>query len=88
MKLKKGFVLHTSGSENLMVAVGKATREFSGMVRSNETAQFLLKHMEKEVTEEQLTEALMREYDVDRSTAARDVHRFAEKMQKEGFLED
>ena len=87
MKLKKGYVLHSADGENLMIATGKAAAEFNGLVRSNATAQFLLEKMQKETTEEKLTEALLAEYDVDRDTAARDVHRLVQQLSAEGFLE-
>ena len=59
MKLKKGYILHTAGDEHLMVASGKAAKEFNGLVRSNETAQFLLEQLQKDRTEDQLVDALL-----------------------------
>lgn len=35
MKLKDGFVTHNSDGEQIMVAVGEMSKEFSGLVRSN-----------------------------------------------------
>lgn len=87
MRLKKGYILHNAGGEYLMVATGKAAREFNGLVRNNETAQFLLSKLQSDVTEEQLTDALLEAYQVNRETAARDVHRLVERLTDEGFLD-
>ena len=87
MKLKDGYLLHESGRENLMIATGAAAAEFNGLVRSNDTAQFLLKCLQKNVSEQDLVQALLKEYDVDEATASRDVHGLVIKMMAEGFLD-
>ena len=87
MKLKKGYLLHESGGENLMIATGSAAAEFNGLVRSNDTAQFLLKCLQKDVSEQDLVQALLKEYDVDEATAARDVNNLVKKLKAEGFLD-
>ena len=40
MKLNKGFITHNDGSEKLLVSTGAS--KFSGLVRSNETAGFII----------------------------------------------
>ena len=87
MKLKKGFVLHDIGEDHLMIATGKAAKDFNGLVRSNSTAQFILKLLQNDTTESLITDALVEEYDIDRETAAKDVHNLIEKLNAEGFLD-
>ena len=52
MKLKEGFVTHEMGGEQVMVATGSAS--FSGLVRSNATAAFIVDCLKEETTKEQI----------------------------------
>ena len=87
MKLKKGFVLHTAGSEHMMIATGKAVREFNGLVRSNGPAHFILEQLQTETTEEKIIDALAAHYGIDRDTASRDVKEILSRLRTEGFLD-
>lgn len=51
MTLKKGFITHTLGDEQMMVAAGPAARLFHGMVQSNETAAFIVDCLKHPTTE-------------------------------------
>ena len=88
MKLKKGYVLHTTGSEHMMIATGKAAKDFNGLVRSNGTANFILEQLQKNTTEESIVSAMMEHYGIDRETAARDAHKVLAQLKSEGFLDD
>ena len=48
MKIKEGFVLHSVGDENVVVAIGKMTKKFRGMIRLNSTGAFIFRQLEKE----------------------------------------
>ena len=87
MKIKSGFVLHKVGGEHVVVPVGKRTKEFSGMIRLNETGAFLWSHMEGSFTLDSLTGALVAHYDVSEETAAATVARFIENMRSANLLE-
>ena len=73
MKLKPGFITHNVGKEQMMVAAGPAAKQFHGLVRSNETAAFIVNCLKKETTEEAIVEAMCREYDAPRERIAADV---------------
>ena len=47
MKLKKSFITHTTGNEQILVA---ADNSFSGLVRSNQTAAFIVDCLKKETS--------------------------------------
>ena len=51
MKLKKEFILHNSGNEAMLVASGKA--KFSGLVKGNKTAGYILELLKTDTTKEQ-----------------------------------
>ena len=86
MKLKPGFVTHNVGKEQMMVAAGPAARSFHGLVRSNETAAFIINCLKKETSEEAIVEAMLAEYEAPRETVEQDVHRIVEKLWEIGAL--
>lgn len=88
MKLKEGFILHKTGSENMMVASGKALKSFNGLVRLNDTAYFIAQQLQKETTEEAVIDAVCAEYDAPKEKIASDVKKVIEKLRSEGFLDE
>lgn len=81
MQIKKDFTIQKVGASYVAVAVGETSKHFHGMVRLNETGAFLWKLMaEKDCTEEELVEAMLAEYDVDRETVTADVRRIVENL--------
>jgi hypothetical protein len=87
MKLKTGFITHTVGKEQMLVAAGPAAKLFHGLVRSNETAAFIVNCLKKETNEEEIVEAMLREYEAPRETVQADVHRIVEKLREIGAVE-
>ena len=88
MKLKKGFVTYQLGEDQMMVAAGPAAKQFHGMVRSNETAAFIVDCLKQETTPEAIVDAMMERYtDVEREQVARGVAGVIEKLQSIGALE-
>ena len=87
MKLKSGFVTHNVGKTQMMVATGSASAVFHGLVRSNETAAFIINCLKKETTEQEIVDAMLQEYDAPAEVIARDVHSVLEKLREIGALE-
>lgn len=81
MKIKNGYILRKVGTQNVVVAVGEASRDFNGIIRLNETGRFLWQQLSQDKTEEQLTAALLDAYDVDKATAEADVKAFVQKLE-------
>ncbi len=88
MKLRKGFVTYVSDGEQLMVAAGPAAKLFHGMVKSNETAAFIIDHMKKETTVDEITKALCETYDVSEETAKKDVEKIVDQLRKIGAVDE
>ena len=86
MKLKEGFITHQIQDTQMMVAAGEAAKSFHGLVRSNETAAFIVDCLKEETTEEAIVDKLLAEYDVSREIAAQDVHEILEKLKGIGAL--
>lgn len=87
MQIKKDFTIQKVGNSYIAVAVGETSKTFHGMVRLNETGAFLWKKMsEGDVTVDELVDALLSEYDVDRETAAHDVEQLVAQFRESGIL--
>ena len=87
MKLKQGYITHMYRDQQLMVAVGPAAKDFHGLVRSNETAAFIVDRLKTETTEDEIVTALTSEYEVDELQARRDVRRIIEQLEHIGAIE-
>ena len=87
MKIRNGFMLRKVGGQNVVVAVGAASRDFNGIIKLNETGAFLWELLKSERTPEELTESLLAEYDIDRETASADVEAFAERLSRAELLD-
>lgn len=87
MRLKKGLIQHQVVENSMWIPTGRLSEKFNGMLRSNETAAFLLEHLCRETTQEALTEALLEAYDVERDRAAKDVADLIKLLEQEGLLE-
>lgn len=86
MKIKDGFMLRKVGGQNIVVALGEASRSFNGMIRLNDTGVFLWEKLKDDVTEEQLLAALTAEYSVDPAQAKADIAEFLSTLKKEALL--
>lgn len=88
MKIKEGYLLRMLGTQPMVVATGQAAQDFKGIVRLHGAAAFLWEQVaERDCTEEDLVEALLTNYDVDRETAQADVAAFVKTIVEEGFVE-
>ena len=87
MKIKEGFLLRNVAGSNVVVPVGEATLDFNGMMSLNDTGAFLFQKLMKGIDKDQLIEALMAEYDVDKEVAEKDVEEFIVKVEREDLFE-
>ena len=88
MRIKKGFVLEKVGDSYLACATGKLAREFSGLVKLNETGAFIWSiFADGDVTIDLAAEKMIAEYDISKEIAIKDIEAFAENLKKNGILE-
>ena len=87
MQVSKDLILREVAGEYILIPVGKAALKIHGMINLSESAVFLWKKLQEDCTEEELVQALLKEYDIDRETAAADVRELIEQMQKIGVME-
>ena len=73
MRLKSGFVTRDVDDTQFLVPVGSDA--FSGVLRSNSTAAFIINLLKEDTTEEKITDALWEVYDAPRERIAEDVRK-------------
>lgn len=87
MKLNDEFVLRQVADTWVVLALGSASIDFSGMLTLNESGALLWHALEQGADREKLVDALTAEYDVSRYTASEDVDAFLAKLEKAGCIE-
>ena len=88
MKIKKGFVAKEIAGQYVVVALGKASKIFNGIIKLNETAKFIWDMLEKGAEKDEIVVAILAEYEgVDRETAESDVQKFIDELKGANILE-
>ena len=86
MKIVDGFVMKNIAGTHVVVPVGSNTVSFKAVITLNETGAFLWEQLVSETDENQLVDAMLKEYDIDRDTAVADVAEFVENLKKAELL--
>ena len=88
MKIKEGFMLREVAGSYVVVAVGKRSEQFNGMVNMNETGAFLWKLVEQGASRDELLSRLLETYEVAEEKAEQDVDKFISILQHNDFVEE
>ena len=88
MKIKQGFVLREVAGSHMVIGIGSRMQDFNGVITLSGSGAMLWSLLEKGASKEELTAALLNEYDVDDATADKDVSLFIEKLNSINILED
>ncbi|MCD8237802.1 MAG: PqqD family protein [Clostridiales bacterium] len=90
MKIKEGFVIRKVAGKYVAVATGKASREFHGMVKLNETGKTIWEGIAGGKTEEEIVNILAEKSgaktEKDRAYIANDVQSMIKEMTDAGLL--
>ena len=86
MKINKNFLTHDDGENKLLVSTG--TTKFSGLVRGNSTAGFIIECLETDTTEDEIVEKMQQKWDVSDEVARRDVQKIVEQLRSIGAIDD
>ena len=86
MRLKDGFITYEGAEEHIIVPAGGLS--FSGMVRSNKTAGYIVECLKDEVTEEEIVEKMLAKYDAPKERITKDVGDILAKLRGIGALEE
>lgn len=88
MKIKSGFELRTVCKENIIVAFGEENIDFSKVISLNESAALMWRAvLGKDFNADDMAEALMQEYEVDRETAQKDAEAMLQQWLEVGLIE-
>ena len=86
MKLKKGFIVHDTGSESILIPMGGAG--WSGVVRGNRTLGAILDLLKEDTTERAIIDAMKQRFDAPEEIITRDVKKALSELQKIGALDE
>lgn len=86
MKLKDGFITHETDGEQVMVGAGSTG--FSGLVRSNRTAAFIVDCLKEDTTPGSIADRMEKLYDAPRETIEEDIRRILGKLREIGALDE
>lgn len=85
MKLKKGFITHTTDKEHILVA---ADGSFNGIVKSNKTAAFIINCLKEDTSEDDIVNLMLKTYDAPKEVIFNDVHKIINSLKSIGALEE
>ena len=86
MRLKEDFLVQMIDDTQYLVPVGDGS--FSGVVRGNRTAAFIVDLLKEETTEAAIIDAMCGQYDAPRETIAADVTAILNTLRGVGALEE
>lgn len=86
MKLKEGFITQESDGEQIMVGV--ANTNFSGIVRSNKTAAFIIDLLKKETTKQDIIDTMLKNYDAPSDVIEKDVDNILKELRGIGAIDE
>lgn len=83
MKLKDEFITHESDGEQILIDTAGS---FSGMVRSNKTAAFIVDCLKEETSKEVIVAKMCEKYDASEEIITRDVELVLSKLKSIGAI--
>ena len=87
MKLKYNFVVRSVAGRSVAVAVGEDNAKFNGMVKLNETGEFIFNMLIGDGTAiEDIIKALMDKYSIDEATAKDAADGFIGTLAQNGLI--
>ena len=86
MKLKQNIITQYIDDVQFMVPLGMDA--FQGLIRSNETAAFIVDCLKEETTEEAIVDRMCAEYDAPRDVIAADVREILSILREIGAIEE
>jgi hypothetical protein len=87
MKIKKGFVVREIAGKSVVIALGEASKSFKGMIELNGVARVIWDLLAEGKESNEIVDAIVAEYDVDRETVVSDVDRFINQLKGANVFE-
>ena len=86
MKLSDKFITHMSNNKQVLVSTDRNV--FSGLVRSNETAAYIVNLLKEETTREEVVNKMMSDYEASREDIERNVDKVLNVLRSVGALDE
>ena len=86
MKLNKNFLVQKSGKDIVVVPTNNA--EFSGVIKGNQTLGSLLELLKKDISREELINAMMTKYDASRDILEKEVDSTISRLKEIGAIDE
>lgn len=87
MKIKPGFELREIADNYVVIPTESNVVDFSSMIMLNEVSAFLWLQLLEDKSENDLLKAVLKEYDVDKETAAEDIKIFVKELAAAGVID-
>lgn len=88
MKAKSGFILRNVVDEYILMPTGDNIGRFNGTVLLNEVSALVWEKLQNPVSREDLIQAILDEFEVEKAVAAADLDALLEKLKDFGVIED
>lgn len=88
IKTKKGFMLRSVANRHVVVAVGKASVDFNGLITLNETGAYIWEKLAKGCDYDELLSAMLADYEVDEKTAREGIDGFLQTARDANLLDE
>ena len=85
MKLKETFITHTANYEQILV---DTSGKFSGIVRNNNTAAFIVDCLKEETSVDEIVDKMVEEYDAPIEDIKEGVNNVLNTLRKIGALDE
>lgn len=86
MKLKSSFITHDIDGKQVMIDIDR--NGFSGMVRSNATAAYIVDQLKNETSRDEILDKMSERYEAPRDVMGRDLDNILAQLRKIGALEE
>lgn len=87
MKFKGQFALRNMGDFSVVVAVGECVKDYNCMITLNQSGTVLWQALQNGADENELVNGLLKEYDVSKEIAKKDVENFLNTLKKANIIE-
>ena len=86
MEIKKQLIQRQIAGETILVPVGKTVYESKGLFVLNELGSFIWDILPQVQSKEEIVDAILNEYDVDKAIAEQDTEKFLQKLTDLGVI--
>lgn len=88
MKIKEGFVVREVANQAMVIAVGKASQSFKGMIKMNQTAKDIWFLIKDGLDLEQIVHEMKQKYDIEEEVIKKDVENIIEILKQNLIVEE